>query len=384
MASNIQRFLLLFFLVTLLFILRRFFFLYPPYSTSSYIPTSSSPHSSLSNYSDLAILTLSSTLLRLHDELPITLDSLLRQSVRPKEIQVYLPEKERTEIQDMELPWQFYDERVRIRFVEDRGPATKFLYALKEVIDEAGRGKEWLLEQEVVVVDDDHSYSPDLLSTLLEARNSYPDAALGMRGWRVRDDLHWGVPFDEVPYHVIQSYAIREPYRVSVLTANEGYMVKPRFFLSSDVLESRGRLPKGTPLSNFSPLSLRADSDAPTLHLVDDIFMAGTLCSLGVKRYVVPLPPRALPNLDITVSHTLEEHMDNDGVSRAEANNQALKYFEGPWRVEGLWYRFMSQQGGRYQPKWVGVKVKLSRWWATKSHKRWLRSVWGSKIKFNG
>jgi hypothetical protein len=152
---------------------------------------------------------------------------------------------------------------------------------------------------------------------------------------RHREDLSWGVPGEEVDRHVIHGYRLSEPYRVGVLTANEGYLVLPRFFLTP---AARHSLVDAAPL-----LDTHALASTPA-HLVDDIWMAGSLSARGVSRLVVPL--RAAPSVDVTVVHTLETHMQHEGTDRGAANDATLRYFADAWRAEGLWYRFAADVRG--------------------------------------
>jgi hypothetical protein len=75
--------------------------------------------------------------------------------------------------------------------------------------------------------------------------------------------------------------------------------------------------------------------------LVDDIWMAGSLCAQSIPRLVVPLP--GAPSVDVTATHTLEGHMAAAKTDRGTANNEALKFFADAWRAEGLWYRFAAE-----------------------------------------
>lgn len=171
-----------------------------------------------------AIISLASTSLRLSHELPPTLWSLLRQSSPPLQIRLHLPKEEEVEIKGRmergELSEVFGHDKVRLVWAEDEGPATKFLGTVRDLLERAGQD-ERLLEQEVVVVDDDHVYSPELVQTLLDAHERRPGAAVGMRGWRVREDLRWGVEWKQYWRHVVQGWQLKEDYRVGVLTANE-------------------------------------------------------------------------------------------------------------------------------------------------------------------
>lgn len=190
------------------------------------------------------------------------------------------------------------------------------------------------------IEDDDHSYSPTLLSLLVSSTKEYPDTSVGLRGWRVRQDLQWGVLWDEMEEHVAEAPTLANPYRVGVLTANEGYLVYPKWFKASLVgSDKAGRLGTGI-LDTNTLLSTPA-------HLVDDIWMAGHLASLGIPRMVVPLSLTDLPSIDVTRVHTLESHMNNEGTTRYQANTDTLKYFANAWRKEGLWYHLRASAGPR-------------------------------------
>jgi hypothetical protein len=321
-------------------------------------------HSSLSGQ---AIVSLASSQARLDVELPITVLSLTRQTVAPKEIRVYFPQGDKGDVQkrvgvnstDRPLPEHLLHPLVRILFAEDVGPATKFVPVIRELLSkvDAGSGP-------VIIVDDDHYYSPSLVSTLLTAHLALPYAALGFRGWRIRQDLQWGVSGDEFDRHVQYGWRLARPYRVGVLTANEGYLVVPRFFV-----------PTGS--STPSPIPSATLIDAAKMaalgpaHLVDDIWMAGCLSSQGVPRYIVPLP--GPPSLDVTVTHPLEAHMSKDGISRATANGDTLRAFGDAWQGEGIWYRFAKDvkraksvvaEGGSEaddEPVWISLLARASK-----------------------
>lgn len=167
----------------------------------------------------------------------------------------------------------------------------------------------------------------------------------------------------ELDRHVQHGYRLAEPYRVGVLTANEGYLITPRMFLPpiSPVMPS--------PISALAPILDTSKLLSSPAHLVDDIWMAGSLATQGVSRFVIPLP--GPPSLDVTITHTLEEHMGSDGTSRAQANTRALRMFEGAFSRENLWYRFakdVRRAKGvtapaftevEQEPVWIGVLARL-------------------------
>lgn len=167
-------------------------------------------------------MTLSSTALRLDKELPVTLYSLIQQSVPPRKIYLFLPKQEQKVFERQKDKWSkvYWNKRVEIHFTKDEGPATKFLPTLRALARQAVE-HEAFLDQPVIVVDDDHFYSRDLVKTLLEAHDRHPDAAVGLRGWRIRKDLLWGVDLKQYWRHVLEAHKIDQDYRVGVLTANE-------------------------------------------------------------------------------------------------------------------------------------------------------------------
>ena len=191
----------------------------------------------------------------------------------------------------------------------------------------------------MAISDDDHSYSPDLLHTLLQysLHPSYSNASVGLRGWRVRQDLIWGVSPDEAQDHIAEGWMLASPYRVGVLTANEGYLIYPRFFGTAETSPRQ----MGWLLDTKMLLSTSA-------HLVDDIWMAGHLCARSIPRYVVPLLSRtstisfrgapAIPSIDVTRFHTLEAHIVSEGTTRGDANTQTIRTFAEEFRREGLFY----------------------------------------------
>lgn len=157
------------------------------------------------------VITLASSLKRLDNELPPTLSSLLYQTLPASEIRLILPLAEedaiRTRLAMGDLPSQFYHSTVQLIFGEDYGPATKFLQTIESLLDKASVEDVTSLDQPVLVCDDDHVYSEDMLKTLVEAHKRLVGqakdgmvfkVAVGLRGWRVRRDLNWGV----IPEHL--------------------------------------------------------------------------------------------------------------------------------------------------------------------------------------
>jgi hypothetical protein len=175
---------------------------------------------------------------------------------------------------------------VEVREHPDLGPATKLLPALRVAAPDT------LL----IAVDDDVIYPRDLVARLLAAHRVRPEAALGLRGWRL--DLER--PPRDWP-HVLGT-AARAPVAVDVLMATWG-------------------------------LALRADALGPEVHdlpaahrTVDDVWFSGHLARRGVPRLVIPA---AVPPLETRASRrdALSAGPNRDGA----ADLAAARAFADAW-----------------------------------------------------
>ena len=117
----------------------------------------SSSHASNGLYGR-AIISLASSHHRLDDELPVTVRSLTRQTLIPQEIRIYMPESDRELVETrytQSTPdvkplssWLLHP-LVKIHFVRDVGPATKFIPVLRDLMN---RGDHGALDQPVIIV----------------------------------------------------------------------------------------------------------------------------------------------------------------------------------------------------------------------------------------
>ena len=74
---------------------------------------------------------------------------------------------------------------------------------------------------------------------------------------------------------------------------------------------------------------------------------------------------------DITITHTLEDHMASKGTDRAKSNTGALRMFKDAFSRENIWYRFTQDAKGpkgvvappstdaEKEPVWIGVLARL-------------------------
>jgi hypothetical protein len=170
------------------------------------------------------------TLSTIPSRLPLlqtTLKSLLRQTVSPAQIRLNLPLSSRRESRAYVLPaWLTAMVSVQVvRCDRDWGPATKLIPSLETANP----------DQELLVVDDDRVYAAHLVEHLGRLAKQLPDAAVGLSGWVVPDDLVdrpttvMGNLLMRPPCPV-RATRLRAPKQVDVLQGLSGYVVRPRFF----------------------------------------------------------------------------------------------------------------------------------------------------------
>ena len=143
-------------------------------------------------HSSLVIISLTSTPVRFHYELPFAIHSLLSQTQLPKQIRIYLsPTSVIIQQQNLTLSHlkryiqhldssetiaRLFDKLVQIRLEEeDYGPATKFLPIIKEF---------YMKSQLIMICDDDQYYHQYTLATLYKYSIKYRNSIIGLRGWR--------------------------------------------------------------------------------------------------------------------------------------------------------------------------------------------------------
>jgi hypothetical protein len=180
----------------------------------------------------------------------------------------------------------------------------------------------------IVVADDDFIYSVRWLESLLTGHLQHPNDAVGLRGWRVRSDLHWGAPvvgkphpsgvwgsFPDTERYVIQGCNLYNSFQVGVVTGVNGILYRPSFF-DSDVFAA--------PSSVYFSM--------------DDIWVSGNLAAASVQRWVVPL---------LGIGSTIGKHLGqndsaidrkNKGVSRRRANDLVLAYFAKAWEKDNIFW----------------------------------------------
>src|SRR6266550_6405874 len=149
-----------------------------------------------------------------------TIRSLLKQTRRPDEIVLAIPEFSVREQRHYVVP-KYISRLPGVRILrtrEDWGPATKFIAAIQ---DELAAGRQNTL---IMVVDDDRVYPRDALETYLHYSEQLPDAALCFRGAAMPRNLDWRNA------KMICASELRQPQPTAVITGCGSYLIQPRFF----------------------------------------------------------------------------------------------------------------------------------------------------------
>ena len=155
-----------------------------------------------------------------------TIKSLIAQSRQAARILLWIPNDSVRSGMDYVLPeWLQGLEGLEIHRCKDMGPATKFLYAVRENKPDT----------RILIVDDDKIYPQGFVEQIEKQSDLFPDYALGYSGWRVPADLTdrpttlW-MNIRRKPPAPMKSAWVKGLYPVDILQGYSGYLVKPRFF----------------------------------------------------------------------------------------------------------------------------------------------------------
>ena len=258
-------------------------------------------------------------------ELSDTVESILRQKVKPDRIEVYIPHSyRRFPDWDGTLP-SLPEEFNIVRIENDYGPASKVLPAIERYYDD---------NVDLVYCDDDRVYPANWLSALVKERQRRPHDAIANWGFMVtkrsflRSPIRLRSVFD-LPYRynkirdTIHHWRTGEPKRkqervwrylrdggfIDIMEGFAGCMIKPKMY-DPDVFN----IPE-------------------KIWAVDDIWLSGMLAKNGRNIW--------LNTRDGRVSIKDNDGMDAlafsilDGMNRSEANQYAIEYFRekyGIWR----------------------------------------------------
>lgn len=148
---------------------------------------------SLQEYTDRAVILSLTTYPKRMETLPLVVESLLRQTVRPTSFQLWLaeeqyPDKE-TLLRDMK---PYMDRGLEILFCDDLKSHKKYYYTMKNNPDAI-----------VVTVDDDIIYPENMLEELLETHMKYPDCVVTHRAHKMTKKNGTVLPYNNWNYRAV-------------------------------------------------------------------------------------------------------------------------------------------------------------------------------------
>ena len=250
------------------------------------------------------------------DRLAPTLKSLLRQTRRPDEIRINVPEFSRREQRAYTIPGWLADLGgiggaisgvIRLVRCEDYGPATKLIPSLLDLGP----------AQRILVVDDDRIYGPRLVEDLDVLARARPDAVLAAGGWRVPDDLTDRpttllAQLRRAPYVPVLGSLVSAPVEVDIVQGVHGYVVQPRFFDLARVVD-------------FS-------TAPPEAVFCDDVWISA---HARARKYVVPVRRISVSPI-AGAGHYKRTSLATNFNSRRSvdrrANTVMIRHFAGAWR----------------------------------------------------
>ena len=259
------------------------------------------------NHSDI-IVSLTTIPARIN-HITNTLKSLLYQKRLPKKILINIPYTYSRGNEDYVIP-EWLEELTFLEIVRvdnDYGPATKVIPTIESQAP----------DQLILVLDDDHIYTPYYIQEFEAASKLYPEFILSANGWIVPPDLvdkHTNLIMNlkHIPPTPVKGTRIRKIYQTDIVQGYAGYLIKPRFF-NVEELKDYSKAP-------------------PELRLVDDVWISAHALAL---KFVIPLKRYCYtPYKDqkFFKSNSLAK-LNNWGKSRDEDrhNSIGIKYFKGRW-----------------------------------------------------
>ena len=213
--------------------------------------------------------------------------SLINQTTKADKILVYLPKTcTRTGDKTTNIPDFLKHEDIEIHMIDDLGSISKIYFALEMFKHE---------DCNIITVDDDVKYPPNFVRRFLKFQKKYPDSALCYRGRQM--------DFNKIQYNkskLFRGTEIQQEVLVDIVTGTWGALYKPSFFKEDF----------------FKLINERS------MHMTDDIWIAGHLAKNNVKTYVIPIKGEIKPLPHHNVDSLWQQN--KNGVN----NNKSIQKFK--------------------------------------------------------
>lgn len=144
-------------------------------------------------YTDCDVILSMTTYPKRMETLPIVIESLLRQTVKPTKFQLWLAEEQYPDKDTLLRDMKYYIERgLEIKFCDDLKSHKKYYYAMKDNPDAI-----------VITVDDDIIYPETMIEKLLKTYQKYPECIVTCRAHQMKIDENSVLPYNNWNYRAI-------------------------------------------------------------------------------------------------------------------------------------------------------------------------------------
>ena len=210
--------------------------------------------------------------------LPLTVDTILKQTIKPDEIVISIPLKSTREpINKSDAtksdPYNITDEFLHyikannitiLRPEKDYGPATKILGVLEREHERYDKENEPV----IITFDDDKYYEPQCIQQLIDGHLKYPDCVIARKGSvliKTKKKQNNPYPFKEI---LMSGNKVSSTYDLSIIFGTGGVLYRASFF-ESDVFDF-------TKTDN--------NFQSKLFFHVDDIYLSGYLAQKGILK----------------------------------------------------------------------------------------------------
>ena len=148
---------------------------------------------STKEYTDKAVILALTTYPKRMETLPIVIESLLRQTVKPTSFQLWLAEDQYPDKESLRRDMKPYTKRgLEILFCDDLKSHKKYYYAMRNNPNAI-----------VVTVDDDVIYPETMLEDLLKTHKKHPNCVVACRAHQMKIENNTVLPYNKWNYRAV-------------------------------------------------------------------------------------------------------------------------------------------------------------------------------------
>lgn len=235
------------------------------------------------------------------NHLKLTINSILKQTIKPDKIIINIPNKYNN-FKMQELP-KFKNKRVIInRNTKDYGPGTKLLG-----LNKLSYFKNLSDDDIIIIIDDDRKYDNKLIENMLNYHNKHKDKALTVSGWDVELLTKNKVKYSNKKQP--RGIEFKTSGYIDILGGCNGFLLTKKI----------------VPFNNKNIFKIKSDNP---IYYVDDVFISAFLTMNKVDIYSIPntFGEDAERGPNNTISELWSPERD-------EKNTKAIKYFRNNYNI---------------------------------------------------